>query len=349
VLDGLELGSCFTWDLAHRDLLGPKPYYDNGPDTPYVCVFIGNEPYAGLASVANDPGTDGTIRWAGCALNTRKITINLTRTPIAANGRSGRRVTISPWADDRLEIPMIPVDGKNHATLIRDPDPEMVKLIVEFLKVGEKDQLTHGIWSESADRLRQKAIRKMLVDPTRGQNLAEETKIFYGHLFAGGEGELDGWQQFIVHAKDERGDPITDYLLEVLRPGGPDGWEPFEEMYTSVHAYSTDPSFRCFHIRLPKGITQKGNSLRIRINASTGTELIVYQGQGQQQDQNGKALQPEAKPVELDVKDLGEDAGTFFYPFTTTLIEIILNREPAPLNQVSRIMRFLPPSAEQAA
>jgi pimeloyl-ACP methyl ester carboxylesterase len=59
VLEGLELGSAFTWDLAHRDLLGPTPYYDTTPNTPYVAVFIGNTPYDGLSSVANDPGTDG--------------------------------------------------------------------------------------------------------------------------------------------------------------------------------------------------------------------------------------------------------------------------------------------------
>jgi hypothetical protein len=339
VLDGLELGSRLTWDLAHLDLLGPQPYYDKGPDTPYVCVFIGNQPYTGLASVANDPGTDGTVRWAGCALNTRKITIDLTRRTVGANGQSGKRLTISPWADDRLEIPMIPVDGRNHASLISNPDPDMVQLIREFLKVGEKDGPTFEDWLRSTEKLRQRSIGKMLTNPTRGQNLEEGVKTFYGHLFGDG-GELDGWQQFIVRAKDERGDPVTDYLIEVLRPTGPDTWEPFEEMYTSVHAYSTDPSYRCFHVRLPKGITQEGESLRIRFNASTGTELIVYQGY--QSETDGKVLQAEAKPVELGVKDLGKDAGSLFHPFTTTLIEIIVNREPAPLNQVSRIMRFLP-------
>src|SRR5579875_1857688 len=47
VLDGLELGSRFTWDLAHLDLLGAAPYYDRGPGTPYICVFIGNKSYTG--------------------------------------------------------------------------------------------------------------------------------------------------------------------------------------------------------------------------------------------------------------------------------------------------------------
>jgi hypothetical protein len=42
ILEGLELGSSFTWDLAHADLLGAGPFYDTSSDTPYVSVFIGN-------------------------------------------------------------------------------------------------------------------------------------------------------------------------------------------------------------------------------------------------------------------------------------------------------------------
>jgi hypothetical protein len=30
-----------------------------------------------------------------------------------------------------------------------------------------------------------------------------------------------------------------------------------------------------------------------------------------------------------------------FYPFTTTLIQIVLNREPLPLNGVSSLLTFL--------
>ena len=27
---------------------------------------------------------------------------------------------------------------------------------------------------------------------------------------------MEGWQQFVVHARDERGDGISDYMIEVL-------------------------------------------------------------------------------------------------------------------------------------
>jgi hypothetical protein len=48
-----------------------------------------------------------------------------------------------------------------------------------------------------------------------------------------------------------------------------------------------------------------------------------------------------AQPVEIDLSGLGENNASLFHPFTTTLVEIILNREPSPLNQVSEIFKFL--------
>jgi len=98
-------------------------------------VFIGNTPYTGISSVANDPGTDGTVRWSGCGLNTRKITIDLTRTPIGEDGKPASRVSISPWSC-RVDIPMIPVASRNHATLVSDPDDTMMGLILDFLQVA---------------------------------------------------------------------------------------------------------------------------------------------------------------------------------------------------------------------
>jgi hypothetical protein len=51
-------------------------------------------------------------------------------------------------------------------------------------------------------------------------------------------------------------------------------------MSTDVHTYGLDPSFRCFHIRLPKGFSRTDAPLCIRFRASTGTELVAYQGYG---------------------------------------------------------------------
>lgn len=340
VLEGLELGSSFTWYLAHADLLGPKPYYDKGPDTPFVTVFIGNVGYDGISSVANDPGTDGTVRWAGCALNTRKITIDLTRMPTGPDGQPIDRVTISPWAADRLDIPMIPVDGKCHSTLLAEPDDKMVDLLVDFIKIGEDKSESYESWLGRAQEYGNVGLQKMLVNPGSGSAGVEgEFKKFFAHVLGPNPEELmEGWQQFVVHAIDERGDPVTDYMIEVLTPNANGAWDKFEDMYTDVHAYGPDSSFRCFYVRLPKDISAGKIPVRVRINASTGTELMAYQGYGSQE----KQLSATTEPVELDITDLGKGNGTLFKPFTTTLVEIVLNREPLPLDDVSRILQWAP-------
>jgi hypothetical protein len=110
-------------------------------------------------------------------------------------------------------------------------------------------------------------------------------------------------------------------------------------MYTDVHAYAADPSYRCFHIRLPKGICEGQMPLRIRIQASTGTELMAYQGYGS--DDVEKDMGPTVKPVEIDLGPLGDANESLFHPFTTTMVEIVLNRLPTPLDRVSRIFNFL--------
>jgi hypothetical protein len=339
VLEGLELGSSFTWELAHADLLGKDPYYDKGTATPFVTVFIGNHPYDGLASVANDPGTDGTVRWAGCGLNTRKITIDLTRTPIGADGQPVERATISPCAANRLDIPIIAVEGRCHPTLISDPDDGMVNLLVDFLKIGDEGGESHDAWLQRAKQYGADALAKMMINPGSGAGGVEgDVKKFFGHIFGESPEEpMEGWQQFVVHAIDERGDGISDYMIEVLtqRPDG--AWNEFKDMYTDVHAYGPDPSFRCFHVRLPRGISAGRIPLRVRINASTGTELMAYQGYGSEE----KQLSATAEPVELDISDLGAGNESLFCPFTTTLIEIVLNREPLPFDGQSRVLQWL--------
>jgi pimeloyl-ACP methyl ester carboxylesterase len=350
VLDGLELGGKLTWDLAHIDLLGKDPFYGKETNTPYVSIFVGNKPYTGLSSVANEPGTDGTVRWSGCGLNTRKITVDLTRFPIDQDGNPARsRLSMSKWADDRLNVPIIAVDGRNHSTILADPDPAMVDLIVKFLQVGASD--SYEAWLGKAAQYGEIGKTQMLVNPGAGTSqLSEEVHSVFGHLFGkNSDASLQGWQQFVVHAKDERGDGVSDYLIEVLREEN--GQQvPFEEMYTDVHAYRADPSYRCFHIRLPQGICDTNANLKIRVHASSGTTLIGYQGykdlRPAQQPLGSKAnegqpMSAEAVPVILDIGDLGTGNTSLFHPFTTTLIELLISREPLPLQQVSQVLKFV--------
>jgi hypothetical protein len=254
---------------------------------------------------------------------------------------------LSEWAaDTRLDVPILAVEGRDHATLISDPDPGMVDRIASFLELNSGDGFT--AWLTEAKVWAEPARQKMLLDPgAEAAGLAGSFKQYFGHLFHLAEKPLEGWQQFVVRARDEHRDPVTDYLLQVFRWAGEPGkeeWTECEEMYSDVHAYKTDPSFRCIHVRLPAGISESQVPMQIRIKASTGTEIVTYQGYGS--DQAGStAVQPmraDSEPVIFDITGgLSGGNGSLFHPFTTTLVEIILNRVPYPFGTFSQIFKWL--------
>ena len=251
ILGGLELGSDFTWDLAHRDLLSTKPIFTNAENSPYVAVFIGNTPYDGIRELINQPATDGTVRWAGCSLNAKKFVVDLRRVV-----PDGPRMSAIDWAEGRQSIPMFAVEGKNHGTILSDPADDLADQVVNFLNVSSNADLE--AWTIKASAWNHAALKKMTVD-RKGQN--------------------DGWQQFVVHVIDEYGNPVPDYVVDLFHDD-PTGLEPdqlsaieFTDFDLDVHAYAADKSFRCFHVRLPQGILKNGaGKLWLRLTASSGTE-----------------------------------------------------------------------------
>ncbi|HZZ16895.1 MAG TPA: hypothetical protein VFE08_13140 [Candidatus Sulfotelmatobacter sp.] len=298
VLGNLELGSEFTWSLAHKDLIEQKLY---GPDntTPYVFVFDGTNDYGRLAEIflpEDQEGSDGVVRWSGVALNTRKITLNLS---VAKDGVQ--------WADwsNLLDIPMIPVAGVHHNQIMSEPPEELISLVLKALDVETKEQFV-----------------KFHSDVIANAEVVKEGRA---------KQKGNTWQQFVVHAKDNHGSPITDYSIQIVAKA-PDGSETaVSDFEKDVHPYAADSSFRCFHVRLD-GLVDKiaGKRLIARIIARTGTKLLGYQGYGSNVAQGAT---PDFGPVDLDISEFnGSQPGkpSVFYPFTTTLIEIILNREPMP-------------------
>jgi hypothetical protein len=316
VLDGLELGSKFTWELAHRDLLCAEPLFTTGPDSPYVAVFIGNQPYQGIKELVDKPGTDGTVRWAGCGLNARKFTIDLRRSEAA-----GSRAQIIPWVNGRLSVPMFAVQGKDHTSLLQHPEDDLVDQVAQFLNVSSQDEFK--AWTDRASAWSAPALAHMKQDK---------------------KGSHDGWQQFVIHLVDEYGDSIPDYVVDLYRkdPRGLQGKDleaaEVEEFDLEVHPYQGDQSFRCFHVRVPTNASKDGmGELWMRLTASSGTELIAYQGYTA-----GSTTITEESPVFLDISHLDGGKDSLFWPFTTTVVEIKLNREPLPFQGLTKLMTMRP-------
>lgn len=309
VLYGLELGSRFTWDLAHEDLIGQrgrKPFYGLDAATPYVFVFCGNTAYGGLRRLVNKPGTDGTVRLAGCALNTRKITMDLTRPAESDETRS--RFRLEPWSN--ADIPVHLVDGLNHGTILTDPTPALVERVHAALSVDSRADFE--AWSAAT-----------------------------AAAFATDRSKTRRFQQFVVHAVDERGDGIEDFDLQLLAPDPGGKLSELRGFDLDVHVYQRDPSYRCFHVDLDAIGFEKLTGLHVEVTASTGSKLVGYLGY----DTPGKILSTQPRPsiqtVRVDITAmLRRRDFTFFYPFTTTLVELRLNREPLPPDNANEVCWF---------
>jgi len=328
VLDGLELASKFTWDLAAKDMLAPTPLYDKGDGTPYVSIFIGNVPYSGLSAVANSPGCDGTVRWAGCALDTRKVTLDFRRHPQIDPTDPAKRVAISNWSADRLSAPIIAVDGQNHGTILADPQPEVVSLVHDFL--GIQNAATYNTWETRALAFGAPSKAKMDIS----ENLPNGA----------------GWQQLWIHMVDDHGDGVPDYNLQIFFGDSLDESDDPTKNSVKLIAdiYSTDNSYRCFYIHLTQemlALSSNNKKMWLELIASSGSDLIEYEAYtGTADDPQRLAIDAHqgtgSKPVKMDITALTYGDGSLFYPYTTTLLEVFVEREPMPLGSVSTLFTF---------
>jgi hypothetical protein len=207
ILDDLELASAFSWRLAEEDALADPPRYDSGPETPYVFVFCGTGTYAGLRKLVDKPGIDGAVRRAGCGLNVRAIELDMTEKGMVARRRAvdtvgaqdprPHRVVADRWLNVSIPVHLVgdPAwpDEVNHATILSKPPPELQDLVIAAFQMTESDrdsEAGYRAWLAKADA------------ESRFTSLPEQ------------------YQQFIVHAVDDVGDPITDYNVQLFRDDG---------------------------------------------------------------------------------------------------------------------------------
>lgn len=305
VLDGLELGSRFTWDLAHHDLVGARAEALRDLPGPRTFVLCGIDGFKGLKGLANEPGTDGAVRLAGAALNTRKVVLDLTLDADA--GREAERTVTAPWSVP--DVPMIALAGLNHGTLVSAPTAPAVDLIVRALDVA--DDAGYAAWHADATAHGARVLQ-------RAQRRAKP---------------LGRWQQLVVRVVDERGDAVPDYYLDfVHRAPGARRWRVIEGVRMHVHPYGRDASLRCFHLDLDSFQLPTGTTLGLRLLADTGTSRVRYRGYASaslvMRAEVETVAESAAWTAALDLSRL--ERIDLFYPFTTTLVELTIDRDPIP-------------------
>lgn len=304
VLDALELGSKITWDLAHADLIGDEPVFVEGTGSPFVFTFCGNRGYRGLSSAIYQEGSDGTVRWSGCTLNARKVVVNLTA-DISADAPP--RVSLAPWGNPAA--PFVAVDDADHGSILREPSAELVQQVVKALKVETTEQLQ--AWSAEAKAASLVALSKM-----------------------------GRWQQFVIRVLDERGDPVRDWNMQLFTSSRKKSG--LKEFDMDVHVYDRDESLRCFHVDLDRLEPESVTELHLKLIASSGTELVEYFGVGSERVTASGTRKPGGKwDAQIDLSSvLNSNSFQFFFPFTTTLVEIRVNREPMPLHGPNSVFWF---------
>jgi hypothetical protein len=244
------------------------------------------------------------------------------------------RLKISDWVTGRLGCPIIALEGKNHGTILSAPDDGAVARVSDFLR-NVKTADGYQTWLTNALAYGKNALAKM----------DEMSKL-------DGKGGA-GWQQFVMHVKDDHGDGVSDYNVQLFI--GDDLEQSDDPTYPPVplivDTYSGDSSYRCFYVRLSEDMINVGTNGHpkkawMELIASSGTSYIEYEAYSNPDPGDRTAVAKKLKPelgernaVKLDVTELGSGA-KLFYPYTTTLIEIVLEREPTPLVDVSSLFKF---------
>ena len=208
------------------------------------------------------------MRRAGCGLNIRAIELDMTEKGMVARRRAAdaagaadprpQRVVADKWLNVSIPVHLVDdptnPDGLNHATILSNPPAELQDLVIAAFDMTAADRDTEAgyrDWLEKADAEgRFKRIREQ-------------------------------YQQFIIHAVDERGDSIADYNLQLFRGDGAEA--QITEFDAEVDVYSSDQSYRCFHVDVADLLPQQGRvspGLTVRIIASSGTPYVGYIGHG---------------------------------------------------------------------
>jgi pimeloyl-ACP methyl ester carboxylesterase len=316
VLDNLEPASAFTWDLAESDILAGERRYDNGPDTPYVFVFCGTGTYNGIRELVDKPGTDGTVRRAGCAMRARTIEVDLTEQALMVRRTNpdlaqkaaiseADRIMVSKWLNVNIPVHLVgKPDGSdevNHATILSNPPVELQNFVISALQQTENPstaQAGYAQWLAEAKA------------DSRIQAMAQK------------------FQQFIIHAVDERGDPVTDYNLQLFRVDNTGGEVKLEAFTAEVDVYDGDKSYRSFHVDITALLSEAGRNapgLSVRLIAASGTNYVGYLGYGFEKQTDAIAWD-----ASLTFKGESLEKFDFFHPYTTTLIKLYIERQVLP-------------------
>lgn len=320
ILSGLELASPFSWDLAVRDRFGRgKGRY--APGRILCTVLVGNTGYRGIRSMANEDGSDGTVRLSTANLNCEHVTIryDIRKDPLKGEPDHVKSMPkMSSLASSTGRSAFRVVDRIDHSSITLNAAPsrlskaqrEVLDLTVEALTV-EDDRFE--AFCDACDR----ATAKLTQTPDKTSG-------------------TPAYQNTVVRVRDQFGEGVDDYLLEFYdirsRDGGRLAKAVHEQAIRKVHVYRHDASYRSLYIDTALLIreTRRKNT---RFGFSVTATPIL----------NDRRMVGFQMLRDEDVEDLSltlNQVKELFQPHRTVLIDIIIARMQQP-----QVFRFRDASA----
>ena len=307
ILKGLELASPYTWDLAHRDRFGAGGTRYQ-PGNVLCTVLVGNTGYRGIRSIANEPGSDGTVRISTANLNCVRVSASFPAHP--------ERPDVGHDVDWELEestgsTAFGVLDGHDHSS-------------IKLSHLGNRSPRSRRDRAALRDIGRGLTVQEDAFDAWR-----EELALRNAHLLPDGlrrNSQKHGFQNTAVRVEDQYGVGVEDYLLEFYERDDERG-RTAERFHRSaingVHKYGDDHSYRSVYIdctRLTSAIDRVGEYLSVSLTAYP-------------------ALDPPKTPVGFETigdEDIGglrilkRDISRFFVPHRTALVSLRLERQQSP-------------------
>jgi hypothetical protein len=333
VLEGLEPVSPIQWDLSVGDL-HDETYFGEHDPTGQFCfpfIFAAGRAEKSLQSLIvkelQKDGTDSTVRIAGTSLNTRMCTL-----------RYGSKYEFE-WDNELIvgtnnsrkygEIAFAIFGGYDHCGIINDNG--------NFKKPSDINEAER--WSPSLSNdwepldLLKKA--KQVDTPDAYKTLTEEfsavTKSYIDPKETKPEEGI--FQQFFFKVTDSVGQRVNDFFIQffiydndvaVSKVNHNDELtNKFRELFnnkTSFHVHSVDSahSVLMLDITLVEDFVRNrltdGHLIAIRVIARSPYNGVNF-------DDSEYIVFKKGEPIENP-----KNANSFFYPFTTTLVNIILKR-----------------------
>ncbi|MBI3797906.1 MAG: hypothetical protein HY268_13180, partial [Deltaproteobacteria bacterium] len=325
ILEGLELGSPTLWELAKNDLFSGSSFYPVDPNRgPFVFILSGTNTYGELkgfvAKGANEDGSDGTIRASSAALNSIKLEIDYTQP-------TDPQIVVHRQAN--VPFPFLLVPGKNHSEIVPDdPDDDVhptLQLMRKCLGVTNADQYQQV---------------RLEFEQANAQFYAEQQQ-------EGVDEGVHAYQQFLVCIRDDMGNDVTDYrldlhvidesiaqstwsddrqTLEKLRQYQEYTYFLQEQVIADVQPHSINTAYRTFFINLDR-LRELQDKLRrderqpyiaMNLDAIGPTEELRY-------DTDSLHYLPVENPIPADQHGNVD----FFKANTSTLVEILIARVPS--------------------